>query len=195
MLRRSASNACRFVRITRSAEIPDRIDHLGWAVPIRTALPMNTSIIESIDVSDMTALLPIVVGAHLEAEIRDRSLAEALRWTIDAWCERQEEDDLLDPVVCTDLWYLNTSELMLQPTIVIGDPAWNAASAYFATRVPSAMIIDEAFRIHVDPEFVDLKACLWGTERATTQNALETFTERYLRQFLASSNGLADPES
>ena len=68
-------------------------------------------------------LLPIVSGAHLKAELADRALADRLARRIRA-IRRREDVSLgegLIPVVLTDIWYLNDTDLLLQPAIVIGE--------------------------------------------------------------------------
>jgi hypothetical protein len=139
-------------------------------------------------------LLLIVVGAHLRAERHDRPLARRLREEIRAWTDAFElGDDRLEPLICTDLWYLNQPELMLRPTIAMGDPECNAATALLANRLPTVLVVDESLRIHLDPEFVELKACLWGLNPSAMASGLALFTERYLDPFLRAAHDL--PES
>ncbi|MFM7261840.1 MAG: hypothetical protein ACKO3W_14685, partial [bacterium] len=82
---------------------------------------------------ETTRLLPVVVGAHLRSEIADRPLANRLVAAIRQWQRANIEDEeaRLIPIVMSDLWYLNDRELLLQPTIAIGEPGSNAACAYF----------------------------------------------------------------
>lgn len=136
-------------------------------------------------------LVLIVLGAHLRAEVENRPLGYELRNLITQWqSQHADEIDQYKVIVCCDLWYLNQPDLMLQPTISMGDPEINAATAYLANRVPSAMIVDHSYRIHLDPEFVDRKVCLWGVDAASTQGAFQVFTERYLDNFLHSVHDL-----
>jgi hypothetical protein len=139
-------------------------------------------------------LLLIVVGAHLRAERHDRPLARRLREQVRAWIDAYElGDNRLDPIICTDLWYLNQPELMLRPTIAMGDPEHNAATAMLATRLPTALVVENRLRIHLEPEFVELKACFWGLNPSATGSGLALFTERYLDPFLRAAHDL--PES
>ena len=62
---------------------------------------------------DPQHLLLIVVGAHLEAELADRPLGYRVQDDVVRWQRKTPEAVPLAPMVCTDLWYLNASELML----------------------------------------------------------------------------------
>ena len=140
---------------------------------------------------EAASLLPIVVGAHLGAELSDRPLAYQLRQRMLEWlggAGRGEEG--IRPIVCCDLWYLNAEDLMLQPTVSIGDPEVNAASAYLAGRLPTALVVDERLRVQLDPEFVDQKVCIWGVDAASTARGLDLFTDRYLNAYLRSVHDL-----
>ena len=128
---------------------------------------------------DPASLLVVVVGAHLAAEIADRPTATFLADTV-----RAHPATTLTPVVVTDLWYLNAPELRVRPTVSIGAPEVNAATAFWAARVPTALVCDEAYRIHLDPELVAAEACLWGVDGRRTRVAAECFVERYLDGYL-----------
>lgn len=128
--------------------------------------------------------LPIVVGAHLSAEVHDRPLAAIVR---DEIAGRLSAPDPLVPIVCSDLWYLNTAPLRTQPTIAIGTPEQNAATAFFAGRIPTAFMVEESFRIQLDPELLDLRTCVWGQTPRQTAAAIEAFIDRYLDSFLEAA--------
>src|SRR5690606_11668912 len=67
--------------------------------------------------SSMDNLLLIVVGAHLRAEEADRPLAYKLKRRIDAWLDQNAARLNIDiePIVCSDLWYLNQEHLQQRP--------------------------------------------------------------------------------
>jgi hypothetical protein len=134
------------------------------------------------DAIDVDALVLIVVGAHLRAEVNDRPLAHGLRDRIA--CALAERQSGLKPVICTDVWFLNNQDLLGRPAISVGDPAVNAATAYLSTRLPTAFMVDDLLRIHLDPEFIEPHACLWGVDRQATSSAVAMFVERYLDGFL-----------
>ena len=133
---------------------------------------------------DHEDVLPVVVGAHLESEIAERPIAYRLCASIATWQKQASAVSPLRPVVLTDLWYLNHQTLRLRPTISLGRPEVNAVTAYLAARVPTVLAVDDAYRIQLDPELIDLHACLWGPTPADTAKAVERFQERYLEDFL-----------
>ena len=139
---------------------------------------------------DPRGLLLIVVGAHLEAERADRPLGYRVQDDVLHWQQKTPEAVPLAPMVCTDLWYLNASELMLRPTISVGRPEHNAVSAYFANRLPTALVIDRSLQVQLDPEFVTLQACVWGVDEPATRSGVDLFVQRYLDEFLRSAHGL-----
>jgi len=140
---------------------------------------------------ETTRLLPVVVGAHPRGEIADRPLANRLVAAIRQWQRQNEEksDLRLIPMVMTDLWYLNDQELLLQPTIAIGEPAQNAASAYFGTRLPRAYVVDGQLQVLADLEFVEPSVTMWGVDAHATRTALDWFIARHLARFLESVHG------
>ncbi len=136
-------------------------------------------------------LLLIVVGAHLRAEQSDRPLGYRLRESVLRWQAGHPEAEPLRPVLCTDLWYLSAQELMQQPTISVGAPDLNAVSAMFANRLPTALVVDQSLQVQLDPEFVTLRACVWGVDAHATASGVEIFETRYLDTFLRSAHDLA----
>lgn len=139
-------------------------------------------------------LLLLVVGAHPQAEADDRLLAYQLRRRILDWQEQwkrragaENGNGLLQPLVCTDLWYLNDAMLRQRPVIALGDPAVNAATAYLSSRLPTAFVIEHTLRVQLDPEFIELQACLWGKTAQATSSAIDLFAERYLDDFLTEA--------
>lgn len=139
---------------------------------------------------DPHLMLLIVVGAHLRAEINDRPLAYRLRETILRWQDQHHDADdgpPLRPVVCGDVWYLNAPDLQDRPAVSIGDPQVNAASAMLSTHIPTAFVIENTLRVHVDQEFLDLRSCMWGANHSATASAIDLFVERYLDGFLRAA--------
>lgn len=132
-------------------------------------------------------LLAIVVGGHPRSEIVDRPLADWLLRTIRERLAAVGDLGGRIPLVVTDLWFLNDRLLMQQPAIAIGEPGVNAASAHFAVRVPQLLVVDEALRIHLDPEHPKVRACLWGATPERTEQGVRLFAERHLDGFLAAS--------
>lgn len=139
---------------------------------------------------DTDTLLLLVVGAHLRAELTDRPLAYMLVERIEAWQRQHVEADRLEPLVCSDMWYLNAAELLSRPTICLGRPGVNAASAFFANRLPTAFVLEETFQVQLDLEFITMQACVWGVNAAATASGVELFEDRYLDSFLRAAHGM-----
>ncbi|MEM7229208.1 MAG: hypothetical protein AAF432_10380 [Planctomycetota bacterium] len=134
--------------------------------------------------------LLIVVGASLTCEMEDRPLGYRLREAILRWQDDHLEAGIDDgsrrtPAVLTDLWYLNTTDLMMEPALCVGEPSSNAATAFHASKLPTAFVMEEVMRVQLDPEYIDTTACIWGVNHAATVSAVDLFIERYLPPYLA----------
>lgn len=133
-------------------------------------------------------LLPVVVGIHLRAELSDRPLADRLVRHVRELRRAAELDggEGLVPVVVSDIWYLNDSDLMLQPAVVIGEPGVNAATAHWASRIPKAFSFQDSHQVLMDLEGPYPVACMWGVDHARTEVATDHFERRYLVPWLES---------
>ncbi len=131
-------------------------------------------------------LLLIVTGAHLRAEMADRPLAYAIQQGVTQWLDMHRESlsVAIEPVVCSDIWFINQKELHARPTISVGGPGVNALSAFMDQKLKVAYVRDERLMVQLDPEFVDLRACIWGMDHETTVEAVQIFTERYMDGYL-----------
>jgi hypothetical protein len=140
-------------------------------------------------------LLLIVVGAHLRAEIGDRPLANQLCDRIQQWLDGHAEElkNPFVPVVCCDVWYVNHKQLQRRPTISLGGPGVNALSAYYHQKLNKAFVRDEQMVIQLDPDFVDLRACLWGMDHKTTAAVLDVFVQKYLEPYLRAVATQVEP--
>jgi len=134
---------------------------------------------------------PIVVGSSLDAEVYDRPVGERLARTIGRRLIERGAGELIRPVVCTDLWYLNHDELRARPTVSIGRPERNALSAYLGDRTPSAYVVDDVLIVQADPEMSEPVVCCWGVDAAATGWAVDAFVERYLEAFIGALLGRA----
>ncbi len=145
---------------------------------------------------DHNSLLLIVVGVHLRAEVADRPLAYRLRDRILQWQLefRQHLAVQIEPVVCSDVWYLNNEKLQSLPTISIGGPGVNALSAYFAQNLREK-IDPQQVLLQIDPEFTDLRTCIWGTNHELTVKGLDLFESRYLDGFLRAVATQVEPQT
>ncbi len=140
-------------------------------------------------------LLLIVVGAHLRAEIADRPLAYNLRQKIEDWTRHHGAKLAapIIPIVCCDVWYMNQTELQRRPTISLGGPGVNALSGFYAAKLNPAVVRDHQMLIQLDPEFVDLRVCLWGMDNPLTITALEHFCDKYLASYLRAVATQVEP--
>ena len=136
-------------------------------------------------------VIPIVVGAHLCAELGDRRRGYYLGEAIVDWMEQHEIAGPPWPLVCSDLWYLNDTELRTRPAICIGQPEVNAATAALSSKLETFQVADSAYRIQGDPEFVELKYCLWGIDDTHTNQCIEQFIKNALPNFLGSIFGVS----
>ena len=141
-------------------------------------------------------LLLIVVGAHLRAEVADRPLAYRLCDRIETWLEEHAPDMnvRLAPVVCSDIWYVNQQPLQKRPTVSLGGPGVNALSAYYANKLSSALVHDNQMVIQLDPEYVDLRVCVWGMDHEQTVHALDVFDAKYLDGYLRAAVTQVEPQ-
>ncbi|MBT4524274.1 MAG: hypothetical protein HOC21_05065 [Phycisphaerae bacterium] len=140
---------------------------------------------------NLDTIIPIVVGAHLRAELGDRRRGYYLGEAIVAWMEQQKIPGPPWPLVCSDLWYLNDPELRTRPTICIGQPEVNAATAALSTKLETVLLEDNAYRIQGDPEFIDLKYCLWGIDDTHTNQCVDQFIKNALPNFLGAIFGVS----
>jgi len=77
-----------------------------------------------------------------------------------------------------------------RPTICLGRPGLNAASAFFANRLPTAFVLQETFQVQLDLEFITMQACVWGVNAAATASGVALFEDRYLDSFLRAAHGM-----
>lgn len=104
------------------------------------------------------------------------------------WAADRRSLPALDPLVCSDLWYLNDDALRAQPTIAIGHPGVNALSAHLGDKLPTALVVDDRRLVQLDPELIDLAACCWGVDERETHAAVDDLCERFLEDFLDAAD-------
>lgn len=163
------------------------------AATITKMSPERQAQVRDVDVSH--AVL-IVVGAHLRAEMADRPLAYALGKQMRQWVTQHETSlrGAIEPIVCSDIWYVNQQMLQSRPTISLGGPGVNALTAYFVQKLDPNVIGNEQMIIQLDPEFVDLRVCIWGMNHAWTEKAVGLFIEHYLDRYLRAVATQVEPD-
>jgi hypothetical protein len=169
--------------------VPPRRRYTGAIAP-HPPNPASTQV-------DIDRVIFIVAGASLRAEVADRPIAYWLQQRMLEWrderCPGADEPGLpgarpFDVVVCSDLWWLSHDELGKAPTVSVGGPGVNALAAHLADKTPSAFVIDDTLIVQVDPDFTDLRASVWGRDRAATEAATRTFADRYLDRFMRAAS-------
>jgi hypothetical protein len=137
----------------------------------------------------------IVVGASLRAEEADRPLAYRLREAIGEW--KQENAEVLgvsiEPIVCTDLWYLNDEPLRSEATVCIGGPGVNALSAYLSEHLDDEHRTADVL-MQIDPDYTDLRVVIWGQDHVRTVHGVELFIQQYLDGYLRAVATQVEPE-
>lgn len=128
-----------------------------------------------------SALVPVVVGAHLRAELGDRVAAAWLADRLDASLAALGSP--LRGCVLTDLWHLNDQRLASRPAISVGGPEVNALTAYLADKLPSVISHEGVMVVQLDLEFRELMAACWGNSPEATARACALFEARHLASF------------
>jgi hypothetical protein len=149
---------------------------------------------EDRELDDQPVVL-IVVGACLRAEVGDRPLAYRLQRRIRRWLNRNAEtlQMPIEPLVCSDVWYLNSDELQQKPTISLGGPGVNALSALYAQELDEEPDEQTHVLIQIDPEFTDLRTAIWGMDHELTAKGVDVFGRRYLDDFLRAVATQVEP--
>lgn len=144
---------------------------------------------------DLKHLVLIVTGAHLRAEEADRPLAYQLQQRIRGWLRRHKSllNTPIRPLVISDIFYINNTQLHGRPTISIGGPGVNALSAYFAQQLQNVKPDEQQIVIQIDPEFTDLRVCVWGSDHTLTGRGVDLFVDRYLDGFLKAVATQVEP--
>ena len=158
------------------AEISDAMAQLYKVVPLRLSDDILT--IATCDPQNLS--MQDELRRFLGFEIR---LLVATESQIDKAINKyySEETDSIESII-TELE--NDEALMQQPVIAIGDPGVNAASAYFATRLPAVYAVENACQVLLDSELLETRVCLWGVNDASTAAAIEYFEQKWLEPYL-----------
>lgn len=136
---------------------------------------------ESIESRDM---MFIVTGACLKAERMDRPLADRIR-QIAYQTLLKRLDSEPDIVILSDIWYLNSTDLHQTPTISVGGPGVNHLSAYWQSRLPFALMVENVLQIQMDVKGADHRCSVWGMDHELTVEAVDTFIAKgHLDRFL-----------
>lgn len=133
---------------------------------------------------DLQRLILVVVGAHPLAELEDRPTADHLRRRLDEALATGPGASGARALVLTDVWYLSHDELRSLPTLAVGGPERNAATAWLRERVPDVYVVDDVLAVQMDPSGEEPVAACWGVTAEATATAAGLFIDRYLAEFV-----------
>lgn len=136
--------------------------------------------------SNTSLLLLVAVGGHLGAEVVDRSLANRLRNRTGKWFGQYGPGrgrPLCLLWVCCDIWSVHQAPLHWRPTISLRGLGSNALSAGFYGRLRPNFAFEQHLIVQFDPEFADLRVCLWGMTGDLTVDALDSLGQKCLHRF------------
>ncbi len=133
---------------------------------------------------DINETILIVVGSELVPEEKDRPLAYRLKERIDSkGCSTYQR-----AIVVSDRWYLDNDMFHICPTIIIGGPGVNYASAEFYKDTPVVWSEGDNAFLQVTEEDTPNHALLWGMDQAGSEQAINHFVEgKFLDHFLSRS--------
>ncbi|MBA3659151.1 MAG: hypothetical protein H0W67_06095 [Gemmatimonadales bacterium] len=131
---------------------------------------------------DPEETIVLVTGQPAVNGERDRAFADRLKAEIDA---RGLGHAYRRAVLVSDRWYLENELFQMNPTIAIGGPGVNEASARFAESLPTVLGREERVFVQADFEDEPKRAALWGVDAAATGDAVDAFmTEGFLDDLL-----------
>ena len=133
---------------------------------------------------DIETTMPIVVGMQPFAEIWHRPLAYRLRDRINDWQETFCDEQVITPVVLTDVWVLNHPAYETIPALAVGGPRHNALTAFLTEHLPVIAAHEDQYLLQMDENAPTLRACIWGSDPENTQLAVDLFLENYIDDWM-----------
>ena len=136
---------------------------------------------------DLDRTVLVVAGVSLRAEQMDRTLAYRVA---DEIRQRLAVNVGWQPLVISDVLYLNAEPLTRCPIISIGGPGVNKLSAVLFEELPSVLTIDHTLIIQMELDQEPRRCCIWGGDHDRTVDAVDLFCKmNYLDTFLAGVTG------
>lgn len=114
----------------------------------------------------------LVTGTSETARHRDRPLAMWLCREING---RADGPPYRRAVVTGDEDYFASDVLQRHTTIAIGGPGVNAVTSHFFAQLPTLYTTDERVWVQADLDGLQKRAGLWGTDSASTSDAVDAF--------------------
>jgi len=123
---------------------------------------------------DVNQTILIVIGIDLKPEEIDRPIAYQLKKEIES-SSKFDNHPFRKCIVISDSLYAHDKILQACPTIAIGGPGVNSAAAKFVEKLPVYLSKDNEYYIQLEKDFKNQKISIWGMDRETTKEAVETF--------------------
>lgn len=123
---------------------------------------------------DVNQTLLIVVGIDVKPEEADRPLAYKIKKAAEE-SPKFGDHPFRKCLVITDALYRHNKIIQICPTIAIGGPGVNSAAAELVEKLPVYLSKDNRYFIQLDKEYADLRISIWGMDRGSTEEAVETF--------------------
>jgi hypothetical protein len=135
---------------------------------------------------DVNQTILVVVGIGLKPEEKDRTFAYRLKNIIEE-SEYFGDHPFRKCIVISDKLFMSDKLLQACPTITIGGPGVNMASAEFVEKLPVYLSMENRYFIQLDKEFKEQNISLWGMSHETTEEALDMLVSNgILNDFLKS---------
>ncbi len=126
----------------------------------------------------------VVTGTELPAEMNDRPLAYHLKAEID---RRGQGRGFRKAVVVSDAWFAQNRIFHLCAVVSVGGPGVNALAGTLVNELPMLVKRDDRVFVQGKWDGDEKRISLWGMDRATTRQAVETFiADGYCEQFLSA---------
>ena len=135
---------------------------------------------------DVNQTLLIVVGTDIKPEEADRPLAYRIQEAVTA-SPKFGDHPFRKCLVISDALYKHNKIIQICPTIAIGGPGVNSAAAELVEKLPVYLSKDNRYFIQLDKEYADPRISIWGMDRVSTKEAVDTFIANgILDDFLAA---------
>jgi hypothetical protein len=123
---------------------------------------------------DVNQTILIVVGIDFEPEEADRPLAYKLKQAIES-SSYFGDHPFRQCLVISDALYQHDKLIRVCPTIAIGGPGVNGVAAEFVEKLPVYLSKSDRYFIQLNKDSRDFKVSIWGMDRSSTAEAIDTF--------------------
>ena len=123
---------------------------------------------------DVNQTLLIVVGIDIKPEEADRPLAYRIQEAV-MNSPKFGDHPFRKCLVISDALYRHNKIIQICPTIAIGGPGVNSTAAELVEKLPVYLSKENRYFIQLDKEYADPRISIWGMDRESTEEAVETF--------------------